>query len=107
MDPSDDATDSEEAPSPTPKPKKQKKAKASKPTAAPKASRVKPLATAPPAPSNTSEDLSRISKRREKPQKTPAQQLSHALTHAAILRNDLNPLTCLQMKNLVKILWNS
>ena len=61
----DDGADTEEAPAPTPKPQKQKKAKASKSSAAPKASRVKPLATAPPAPSNTSEDLSRISKRRD------------------------------------------
>ena len=46
--PADDA-DSDEAPAP-PKPKKLKKPKASKPSPAPKASRVKPLATAPPAP---------------------------------------------------------
>ena len=67
VDHSDDDADTDEAPAPTPKPQKQKKAKASKPSAAPKASRVKTLATAPLAPSNASEDLSRISKKCEKP----------------------------------------
>ena len=73
MDHSDDDSDTDEAPAPAPKPQKQKKTKASKPSAAPKASREKPLATALSAPSNNSEDLSRISMRREKPQKTPVQ----------------------------------
>ena len=63
VDHSGDDADSDDAPAPPPKPQKQKKAKASKPTATPKASRVKPLATAPPARSNTSEDQSRVSKR--------------------------------------------
>ena len=80
VDHSDDDSDTDDAPAPAPKPKKQKKTKASKSSAAPKASRVKPLATAPSAPTNNSEDLSCISMRREKPQKIPAQQLSHALT---------------------------
>ena len=69
VDHSGDDADSDDAPAPPPKPQKQKKSKASKPTVAPKASRVKPLATAPPAPSNNSEDLSRISKKKEKPQR--------------------------------------
>ena len=88
MDHSDNDADTDEAPAPTPKPQKQKKTKASKSSAAPKALRVKPLATAPPAPSNTSEDLSRISKRREKPNKKPFQRQSQALTPAAVLRNE-------------------
>ena len=58
--PADDA-DSDEAPAP-PKPKKLKKPKASKPSPAPKVSRAKPLATAPPEDSVQSEDLSHISK---------------------------------------------
>jgi len=73
VDHSDDDAVTDEAPAPNPKPQKQKKTKAAKSSAAPKASRAKPLATAPSAPSNNSEDLSRISKRREKPQKTPVQ----------------------------------
>ena len=88
MDHSDDDADTDEAPAPTPKPQKQKKAKASKSSAAPKASRVKPLATAPPAPSNTFEDLSRISKRHEKPNKKPVHRQSQALTPAAVVRNE-------------------
>ena len=84
VDHSDDDANTDEAPAPTPKPKKQKKANASKPTAAPKASRVKPLATAPPAPSNTSEDQSRVSKWTEKPQKKTAPRTSQELTPAAI-----------------------
>lgn len=88
MDYSDDGADTDEAPAPTPKPQKQKKAKASKSSADPKASRVKPLATAPPAPSNTSEDLSRISKKHEKPQKKTVQRSSQALTPAVVPRNE-------------------
>ena len=84
VDHSDDDSDTDEAPAPAPKPQKQKKTKASKTSA----SRAKSLATAPSAPSNNSEDLSRISMRREKTQKTPVQQLSHALTPAAIMRNE-------------------
>ena len=45
VDHSDDDADIDEAPAPTPKSLKQKKDKASKSSAAPKASRVKPLAT--------------------------------------------------------------
>ena len=60
-----DDTNSDEAPAP-PKPKKLKKPKALKPSAAPRASQAKPLATAPPAPSVHSEDLSRISKSKKK-----------------------------------------
>nr|XP_040245416.1 transcription initiation factor TFIID subunit 4-like [Aegilops tauschii subsp. strangulata] len=71
---SDDNADTDEALAP-PKPQKQKRTKASKPSAAPKASRAKPLATAPPEASVQSEDLSRISKRTEKSskQKKPIQ----------------------------------
>ena len=68
VDHSADDADSDDALAP-PKLQKQKKTKFSKPTAASKASCVKPLATAPPAPSINSEDLSRISKKKEKPQK--------------------------------------
>ena len=88
VDHSNDDADTDEAPAPTPKPQKQKKAKASKPSTAPKASRVKLLETAPPAPSNASEDLSHVSKKREKPQKKPVQRHSQALTPAAVLRNE-------------------
>ena len=48
VDYSDDDADTDEAPAPTTKPQKQKKAKASKSAPPPKASRVKPLATAHP-----------------------------------------------------------
>ena len=82
--PADDA-ESDEAPAP-PKPKKLKKPKASKPAPAPKVSRVKPLATAPPEHSVQSEDLSRISKPSRV--KMPLKPTSHELTTAAILRND-------------------
>ena len=71
-----DEADSEEAPV-TPKPKK-KKSKASK-TTPPIASRVKPLATAPPAPSVQSEEHSRISKSRQL-RKKPSHNPSPALT---------------------------
>ena len=80
MDHSDDDADTDEAPAPTPKPQKQKKAKASKSTAPPKASRAKPLATAPPEDSVQSEDLSRISKKTEMKKNT-----NQALTPATIL----------------------
>ena len=82
--PTDDA-ESDEAPAP-PKPKKLKQPKASKPASAPKVSRAKPLATAPPEDSVQSEDLSRISKPSRV--KMPLQHTSQELTVAAILRND-------------------
>ena len=63
-----------------------KKPKASKPAPAPKVSRAKPLATAPPEHSVQSEDLSRISKPSKV--KMPLQPTSQELTAAAILRND-------------------
>ena len=63
--------------------KKLKKTKASTSAAPPKASRAKPLATAPPEDSVQSEDLSRISKNTEMRKST-----DQALTAAAILRND-------------------
>ena len=50
MDQSGDEADSDEAPAP-PKPQKQKKPKASKPSNVPRDLHVKPLATAPTAPS--------------------------------------------------------
>ena len=80
--------DSKEAPTP-PKPQKKKK-KASKPSAAPKALIVKPLATAPPEPSVHSEDLCPISKKAEKTKKTkkPKKIFGHELTPVAILRNE-------------------
>ena len=81
-----DDADSDEAPAP-PKPQKQKKSKASNPTSAPKVSQVKPLATAPPAPSY-SEDQSWVSKRKEKPQNKIVQRSIQALTTAAVLRNE-------------------
>ena len=65
VDHSADDADTDEAP-PPPKPQKQKKSKASKPSAAPKASPGKPLATALPEASVQSEDLSRVSKKTEK-----------------------------------------
>ena len=82
--PADDA-DFDEAPAP-PKPKKLKKPKASKPSSAPKVSRAKPLATAPPEHSVQSEDLSSISKPSKV--KMPMQPTSQALTPAAVLRNE-------------------
>ena len=81
-----DDADSDEAPAP-PKPQKQKKPKASKPSTAPKASRAKPLATAPPEASVQYEDLSRISKT-EKKKRKPIQISGQALTPAAVLRNE-------------------
>ena len=48
VDHSDNDADSDEAPAPPPRPQKPKKIKASTSAAHPKASRVKPLATAPP-----------------------------------------------------------
>ena len=48
MDHSNNDVDSDEAPAPTPRPKKPKKVKVPSSAAPPKASRVKPLATAPP-----------------------------------------------------------
>ena len=53
----------------------------------PKVSRAKPLATAPPAPSVQSEDLSRISKT-EKKKKKPVHSSSPVLTPTAVLRNE-------------------
>ena len=88
VDHSDNGADSDEAPPPPPKPQKQKKTKASKSSATPKASRAKPLATAPSAPSNTFEDQSRVSKRTEKPQKKTTPRTSQALTQEAVLRNE-------------------
>ena len=85
MEHSSNDADSDEAPTP-PKPQKQKKPKASKPSTAPKASRAKPLATAPPEASVQSEDLSRISKTEKK--KKPIQSSGQALTPAAVLRNE-------------------
>nr|XP_020161733.1 uncharacterized protein LOC109747049 [Aegilops tauschii subsp. strangulata] len=89
MEHSDDDADTDEAPAP-PKPQMQKRTKTSKPSAAPKASRVKPLATAPPEASVQSEDLSRISKKTEKSskQKMPIQSSGQELTPADILRNE-------------------
>ena len=49
---------------------------------------MKPLETAPPAPSINSEDLSRISKKKEKTQKKNVQSSGQALTPAAVLRNE-------------------
>src|SRR6187401_583570 len=80
-----DEADSEEAPA-TPKPKKKKKSKASKTSTPPKASRVKPLATAPPAPSVQSEEHSRISKSKQL-RKKPMHNPSPALTPDAVLKN--------------------
>ena len=48
---------------------------------------MKPLASAPPAPSY-SEDQSRVSKRKEKPQKKTVQRSSQELTPAAVLQNE-------------------
>ena len=63
------------------------KSKASKPSAAPKASHAKPLATAPPEDSVQFEDLSRISKKTEKKKKI-VKNTDQALTPAAILREE-------------------
>ena len=82
--PADDA-ESDEAPA-APKPKKLKQPKASKPASAPKLSRAKPLATAPPEDSVQSEDLSRISKPEKV--KMPLPHTGQELTTVAILRND-------------------
>ena len=87
MDHSDDDADTDEAPAPTPKPQKPKKAKASRSAAPPKASRAKPLATAPPEDSVQSEDLSRISKKTEKKKKI-IKSTDQTLTPAAILREE-------------------
>ena len=80
-----DDTDSDEALAPL-KPMKQKKPKASKPSSAPKVSRAKPLATAPPEASVQSENLSSISKSAKL--KKPMQPTGQALTPAAVLRNE-------------------
>ena len=78
--------ESDEAPA-APKPKKLKQPKASKPASAPKISRAKPLATAPPEDSVQSEDQSRISKKTEK-KKQLVRHTDQALTPAAILREE-------------------
>nr|XP_040256311.1 enolase-phosphatase E1-like [Aegilops tauschii subsp. strangulata] len=67
-------------------PKPKKKSKASKPSTAPKASRVKPLQSAPPESSVHSEDQSRISKKSKKPKKISG----HDHTPASILRTEEN-----------------
>ena len=85
VDHSADDTNSDEASAP-PKPVKQKKPKASKPSSAPKVSRAKPLATAPPETSVQSEDLSRISKSDKL--KKPMQPTGQALIPAVVLRNE-------------------
>ena len=85
MDHSADDADSDEAPAP-PKLVKQKKPKASKPSSAPKVSRAKPLATAPPEASVQSEDLSRVSHPAKV--KKPMQPTGQALTPAAVLQNE-------------------
>ena len=86
VDHSDNEADCDEAPAPPSKPQKQKKLKASKPVP-PKASRAKPLATAPPEASVQSEDQSRISKKTEK-KKQLVRHTDQALTPAAILREE-------------------
>ena len=83
VDHSDNDADTDEAPAPPPKPQKQKKPKASK-SAPPKASRVKPLATAPHEASVQSEDQSRISKKTKKRKKI-VKNTELTLTPAAIL----------------------
>ena len=85
VDYSADDADSDEAPAP-PKPKKLKKPKASKPSPAPKVSRAKPLAIAPPEDSVQFEDLSRISKPAKV--KMPMQPTSQALTPTDVLCNE-------------------
>ena len=87
MDHSDNEADSDEAPAPPPRPQKPKKIKASSSVAPPKASRVKPLATAPPEASVQSEDQSHISKKTEK-KKQLVRHTDQALTPAAILCED-------------------
>ena len=87
MDHSDNDADSDEAPAPPPRPQKPKKIKASSSAAPPKASRVKPLATAPPEDSVQSEDLSRISKKTEKKKKI-IKGTDQTLTPAAIRREE-------------------
>lgn len=87
VDHSDNDADSDEAPAPPPRPKKPKKIRASSSVAPPKASRVKPLATAPPEASVQSEDLSRISKKKEKKKKI-VKSTDQTLTPAAILREE-------------------
>ena len=87
MDHSDNDADSDEAPTPPPRLQKPKKIKASSSAAPPKASRVKPLATAPPEDSVQSEDLSRISKKMEKKKKI-VKNTDQTLTPAAILREE-------------------
>ena len=87
MDHSDNEADTDEAPALPPKPRKLKKTKASQSAAPPKASRAKPLATAPPEDSVQSEDLSRISKKTEKKKKS-VKNTDQTLTPAAILREE-------------------
>nr|XP_020155680.1 fibrous sheath CABYR-binding protein-like [Aegilops tauschii subsp. strangulata] len=84
VDHSAEDADSEDAPAP---PKQKKKSKASKPSATPKASTVKPLKTAPPEASVKSEDLSWVSKRTKKTKK-PMKISGHDLTPATVLRNE-------------------
>jgi len=87
VDHSDNDACTDEAPAPPPRPQKPKKIKASTSAAPPKASRVKPLATAPPEDSVQSEDLSRISKKTEKKKKI-IKSTDQTLTPAAILREE-------------------
>ena len=87
MDHSHNDADSDEAPAPPPRPQKPKKIKASSSVAPPKASRVKPLDTAPPEASVQSEDQSRISKKTEK-KKQLVRHTDQALIPAAILREE-------------------
>ena len=88
MDQSADDVDSEDAPAP---PKQNtKRTKASKPSATPNASTMKPLDTAPPEASVQSEDMSRVSKKAEKTMKAkkPKKIFGHELTPAAVLCNE-------------------
>ena len=87
VDHSNNDVDSDEAPAPPPRLQKPKKIKASSSAAPPKASRVKPLATAPPEASVQSEDQSRISKKTEK-KKQLVRHTDQALTPASIPRED-------------------
>ena len=87
MDHSDNDDDTDEATAPPPKPQKLKKTKASTSAPPPKASRAKPLATAPPKDSVQSEDISRISKKTEKKKKI-IKNTDQTLTPAAILREE-------------------
>ena len=82
----EEATGAEEHDDDPELPKPKKKSKASKPSIAPKASKVKPLQSAPPESSVQSEDLSCISKKSKKPKKISG----HDLTPASILRNEEN-----------------